>query len=230
MGISKKQIEDPQGYVADLAEAVAAMRAAKVSDAEAFGKAAFNLLATRGLHELYGQRIPRELSDELFRLDVDRFCVPAMVHGCGQAAALLVEMQLLPSRCRESEPPEDVSYCASIIHQLMSLWALYVFVDDVYQTGLHVGRQEDVFGGPAAWSRPGFSEMHAVYGQLLDQLDATDRPDTIAALSLIATTSLLDNLRGELSAPYEDDHEEQVWPWWLDGRLEEAAKARTALA
>jgi hypothetical protein len=96
----------------------------------------------------------------------------------------------------------------------MDAWAALVALYEAYEAGLADGAA-------------GVDDLDDDLNRVMDVLDEFDKDlaRQTALLSLAASTPLLDNWRSWLAPEFLAEQ-----PWWLDGRLEEAARRVEALA
>lgn len=235
--MAEQQTHDPLGYVAELQNTLATDVARKLLPTEdssappsqrwqvaeqaalddrELRAEAVALVEALGFCRLFGTALPDELQDRFRSPLPPELLVPASLGLLDVIETAREEASTLPERFDEAEPIEDRSLCNSVLHLLMDTWASFIVIDEEYQ--LHL------------------EEVHSLdtpFGNLMRQiLDAFDRLDEavqqdeqIKLLSIATELPLLDNWRKMLVEPYSD-----VLPWWLDGRLENAAeKVRRAV-
>jgi hypothetical protein len=109
---------------------------------------------------------------------------------------------------QSDDPLEGEDLCVGLLQNRMDAWAGYVAIDEAY-----LGCLEDRDERTEAFT--------AAVHDLLDRLSAFDQAlqAEVELLSLATNTTLLDYWRQGLAEEFRDP-----LPWWLDGRLEEAAR------
>jgi hypothetical protein len=110
------------------------------------------------------------------------------------------------SRC--DDPEEAEALCVRQLERRMDAWASYIVLDAVYLECLEDRDEREHL-------------VTAAVNELVDRLSAFDRAlqGEMELLSLVCNSTLLDSWRHSLAPPFRDP-----LPWWLDGRLERAAK------
>jgi hypothetical protein len=97
--------------------------------------------------------------------------------------------------------------CFDLLEARMEAWAAFLAIDEAHQAC-------------TAEKAPQCQEFTALMDLLLDRMSDLDRQmqGQLDLLSLVAPYPLLDNWKRALGPTYA-----QALPWWLDGRLQEAA-------
>jgi hypothetical protein len=115
---------------------------------------------------------------------------------------------------RTSDPDEALELVCSLLEDRLDAWAALVALDEAYEAGLADGA-------------PGLEDLVSDLERVMDALDRFDESleGHLALLSLATATPLLDNWRAWLAPEFAEER-----PWWLDGRLEEAARKVEAVA
>jgi hypothetical protein len=115
---------------------------------------------------------------------------------------------------RTSDPDEALELVCSLLEDRLDAWAALVALDEAYEAGLADGV-------------PGLEDLAADLERVMDALDSFDEAleGQLALLSLATATPLLDNWRAWLAPEFAEEQ-----PWWLHGRLEEAARKVEAVA
>lgn len=172
---------------------------------------AIAVVAALGFCRLYGINVPSDIKSVLGVPLPPELLVPAIDETLRILHSATDDARTLPEQFDGGEPIEDRSYCTSLLHLLMELWALFVVVDDEYQK--HICEVEQ-----------GSNSLFAILmRRLLDGFAALDdelqRNEQIRLLSVATELPLLDNWRRMLAKPYRE-----LLPWWLDGTLEAAAE------
>ncbi len=148
---------------------------------------------------------------------LDRTLPPPMARAGGVAlverlAGWTADARNLGSRWDETEDPAEAeSLCADLLEARMDAWAAWAAIDEA-----HGDLQEEGGDDP---------DLVATVDRALDALEAFDAT-LLAHVDLLATvcdTPLLENWRELLAPAFRDP-----WPWWLDGRLEAAARRSVA--
>ncbi len=184
--------------------AVAADRASELREN------AVTVASSLGFCRLYGINLPLDIRHIIERPLPPELIVPAVMASLRMLKVATDDARALPEHFDASEPLEDRSYCTSLLHLLMELWAIFIVVDDEYQQ--HICAGQSVGSTFGVW-------MH----RLLDAFAALDeelqRDEQLCLLSIATELPLLDNWRKMLSKPYRDP-----LPWWLNGTLETFAE------
>ncbi len=205
---------DPLGYLDELRESLDSLEqfsTAKQPDlATEFQGTVYGAVSSLGFCRLYGIDVPADLAAQIgAALSPDILVTAARVLSSVLTTAI-DDAESLPSRFDDAEAIEDQSICTDFLHQLMEFWAVFVVIDDEYQSCL-------CNGAPAV-------EFSAAMDRVLEGFQAIDdllqQDERIRLLSVATELPLLENWRRMLAAPFNESP-----PWWLDGTLEAAAQA-----
>lgn len=202
-------LDDPRGCREDLRDALTDPDLAKVGGdgqtAPDGARAAYRLALSLGRCRLFGVEPGDEL-DGILPVYLALAAVAELtrlLQGRAEYAASLAERW-----DRAVDPAEADNWCAGLLGIRMEAWAAGIALDEA----LLDGEQE---GGSLA------SVLAEAIDRFHDALDLFDAKlqEQVAILATITHTHLLDNWRALLAPVYQED-----LPWWLDGRLEEAAR------
>jgi hypothetical protein len=175
-----------------------------------FGSAAYLVIMNLGFCRLYGIDVPTDLATQIREaLSPEVICTAARVLASVLTTAI-EDAEALPSRFDDSEAIEDQSICTEVLHQLMDFWAVFVVIDDEYQSRMC---KEAPLGDLSA-TMDGVLEGF----QALD--DLLQREERLRLLSVATELPLLEHWRRMLAAPFRETP-----PWWIDGTLEAVAQA-----
>ncbi len=201
-------LDDPFGCTEDLRDALTDPDLEKVGNDGQTGpdgaRAAYRLALTLGRCRLFGVDPGEEFDGVL----PSRLALAAASELTRLLLSQSDEAANLGERWdRAVDPSEADNLCAGLLSTRMEAWAVGLALDEA---------QEDC----EEEERSHASALADAIDRVQDALDRFDVPleAQTEVLATIANTRLLDNWRALLAAPYKDD-----LPWWLDGRLEEAA-------
>ncbi|HUY34245.1 MAG TPA: hypothetical protein VMV69_15975 [Pirellulales bacterium] len=218
---------DPLGYVGELRDSLCRLRGQLDGSSGAdiggsmpvnpldqqaaeLGSAAYLVVMNLGSCRLYGIDVPADLATQ-----IGQALPPDIVVTAAQVLASVLttaaeDAKSLPARFDDAEAIEDQSVCTDFLHQLMEFWAVFVVIDDEYQSRLCKGTP--------------VGELSAAMDRVLEGFQALDdllqQDERLLLLSVATELPLLENWRGMLAAPFNESP-----PWWLDGTLEAVAQA-----
>jgi hypothetical protein len=176
-----------------------------------FTEAAYEVHLYHGYCRLYGIAVPQDLQRRLTMHLLLFLAVPASVELLRILKHTATCAEELPAKFDKAEPFEDISHCTSILHLLMETWATAISFEESFR--FYVERTGDID-----------SKLGHQYDKILDafrSLDSTlQDEEKLGLLSVATELPLLENWRLMLAEPFRE-----VLPWWLDGRLEAAARA-----
>jgi hypothetical protein len=187
------------------------LRAALAQPDLSGAQAAYRLAVALGRCRLFGVEPGADLDGTL----PAELALPAAATLAGQLEVLTEEArQLGPRWDCAVDPIEADGLCVDLLDARMEAWAALSAIDEANRACRDAGE-------------PGEVPLAQALDHVHDRLEAFDSvlAEQVDILATVADTRLLDNWRGLLGA----EHRRRL-PWWLDGRLEQAARAAMARA
>jgi hypothetical protein len=195
--------DDPFGYRDDLRDALSDPELSE--PAPAGDRAAYRVARALGRCRLFGVAPGDDLDGVL--------PAPLAAAAAAELTRLLTtwadEARRLGERWDAAiDPSEADNLCAGLLGARMSAWAVGVALEEAYLD--------------CAEEDPARAALAAAIDGMQDALDRFDEglEGHTDVLATVAGTKLLEGWRTQLAPAFRED-----LPWWLDGRLEEAAQA-----
>ncbi len=181
-----------------------------ISRNEFLCEAAYAVVRYLGYCRLYGIELPTDVNMRITERLLLYLFVPASVELIRRIKFAISSAKELSARFDDAEPLEDIKLCTSALHLLMQIWAATLALEEGYRFYLTKTCDTE-------------SKLAQQFDRVLEQVHSLDsvlqQGESIRLLSVATSLPLLENWRLMLAAPFREQS-----PWWLDGRLEEAAR------